>query len=63
MRLADPELKEIGEDQELTRFNLTQVLAKLEEMIDLNFTAKEDLSGTFHEEATRYTKGPPGYLD
>ena len=61
--MAGQELKELGGEEELTRFNLTQELAKLEQVIDQHYTAGDDLNVIFHEEVTRYTKGPPGYLE
>lgn len=48
---------------ELTQFSLTEQLAKVEQMIDHYYTGGEDLTATFHEDVTRYTKVPPGYSE
>ena len=61
LREAEPELRKLGLGEELTQFNLTEELAKVEEMIDCYFVVGEEVNGTFHEEATRYTRVPPGY--
>ena len=65
LNLASEELKSVGTDEKITRFNLIEELARVESKIDKNFTVKDEFGATriFFEDMTKYSKIPPNYAE
>jgi len=63
--LASEELKSLGNDSKISRFNLIEELASVESMIDRHFTMKDEFGTTriFFEDMTKYSKVPPNYAE
>ena len=65
LNIASAELKPLGGDEQITRFNLIEELARVESMIDKHFSMKDDFGNTriFFEDMTKYSKVPPSYAE